>query len=185
MCALATDQSLSEETLDLLAMGQRGDRTSLRAICERFQTPLMAMVLRNTSDWDLAKAAAEPILEQLCQDLLAGRLTPASWAQRAFELAANYTHATDGDTDGRASPMEGLGSIPRVVKRRAVRAHLPLLPLPELMALLLVHLDKRRPEDMVSLVADTEPEAARCLVTAYQMLQSELQRCVQVIGELQ
>ena len=183
MCAFATNQSLSEESIELLAMAQRGDRNSLRAVCNRFQLPLAAMVLRNSGDWDLAKAAVEPLLEQLCQELLAGRLTTANWAQRAIELASQQQPRKDGDDDGQVSSLEGLGSIPRVVKRRALRSYLALLPLPELTAVLLAHVEKRKVEDMVGLVADTPSEAATCLVTAHQMLQSEIQRCCGNNGE--
>jgi hypothetical protein len=173
--ALATDQTLSEGDLELLDRAQRGDKQSLRAACNRFQTPLAALLLHSTGDWERAATEVEPLLERLCRELLVGQIVATDWAARATELAAQQD-VSDLTPRDNGSGLEGLGSIPRVVKRRALRALLPQLKLPELTALLLRYLEQRRPEEMAGLVAPTAAEAAACLVRAHETLQSELDR---------
>ena len=173
--ALATDQTLSEGDLELLDRAQRGDKPSLRAVCHRFQTPLAALLLHSTGDWERAATEVEPLLERLCRELLGGQIAATDWAARAAELAAEQD-VSDLTPRDNGSGLEGLGSIPRVVKRRALRALLPQLKLPELTALLLRYLEQRRPEEMAGLVAPTAAEAAACLIRAHEALQSELGR---------
>lgn len=173
MGAFATDQTLSDPDLELLLAAQRGDKPALRRVCDRFKTPLLALVLRNTGNWERAAVAVDPLLEQLCRELLAGELMAVDWATRALALAAQQS-AVGQRPEENGSGLEGLGAIARVVKRRALRSLLPQLPLPELTTLLLAYLENRRPEELVGLVAATPPEAAALLVNAHQRVQSEL-----------
>ncbi len=182
MGAFATDQTLSHSDLELLAAAQRGDKPSLRRVCERFQTPLVALVLHHRGDFERAAGAVEPLLDRLCRELLTGQLMPIRWAARAVELAAEQS-PFEHPPAGNGSGLEGLGVIARVVKRRALRASLPQLPLPELMALLLAYLEKRRPEEMAGLVAATPEEAAACLVQAHETAQAVLKQMPRSVGE--
>ncbi len=54
MGAFATDQTLNDADLGLLTSAQRGEKAALRRVCERFRTPVLAMVLRSTGDWERA-----------------------------------------------------------------------------------------------------------------------------------
>ena len=175
MGAFATDQTLCDADLTLLATAQRGHTPSLRAVCDRFQTPLLALLLRNTGDWERAAGALEPLLERLCRELLSGKLVATDWATRAVEVAAEQAVVDRGAVQN-GSGLEGLASIPRVIKRRALRAILPQLPLPELLALLLKYIENRGPKSMAGLVAHDAREAGMCLVTAHEAVQSELKR---------
>jgi hypothetical protein len=182
MGAFATDQTLGDADLELLVAAQCGDKLALRQVCDRFQTPLLAAVLRRTGDWDRAPAAIEPLLERLCSELVTGQLRPPGWAARAMELAWQEPSAAPPAAEN-GSGLEGLGAIARVVKRRALRTFLPQLPLPELLALLLVYLEKRRPEEMAGLVAATGSEAAACLVRAHEAAQAALKDSPQSVGD--
>jgi hypothetical protein len=177
--AFAIDQTLASSDLQLLARAQRGDKESLRAVCRRFHAPVLALALHSSGDWAGAAKSAEPILDQLCRELLSGQLVATDWAMRAAELAANVEPDATGASE--TSGLEGLGSIPRVVKRKALRQMLPQLPLPELMALLLQYLENRRPEEMVGLVAPNAEEAQRLVVTVHEKLQAMLE--AQIVRE--
>ena len=173
--SFATDQTLSDSDLALLAMAQRGQKESLRAVCQRFRTPLLALLVRGMRDWERASAAVEPLLEQLCGELVRGQLVATDWAARAAESASERAGLAAG-SEPPGSGLEGLASIPRVIKRRILRQALPEFPLPELLALLLVHLEHPTPTQMVGLVAGNEPDVQACLVAAYDKAQAALDR---------
>lgn len=166
MGAFITDRSLPDADLELLARAQRGDKQALRSVCQRFQTLLFALVLHHTEDWVRAAESVEPLLDQLCRELLAGQIVATDWSARAAQLAAEIRPA-QAAASAAGSGLDGLGSIPRVVKRRALRQVLPQLPLAELMALLLRYLENRRPEEMVGLIADSTTDVVTLLVSAH------------------
>jgi hypothetical protein len=178
--AFATDQTLNEADLELLTIAQRGDKAALRRVCDRFKTPLLAMLLYETCDWESASHQVETLLERLCRELLAGELMTADWARRCLAVAEQQPAIENPAENG--SGLEGLGSIARVVKRRALRSLLPTLPLPELTALLLVYLDSRRPCDLAGLVADTPEVAAACVVKAHETVQAALKHMLHAAG---
>jgi hypothetical protein len=180
--AFATDLTLSDADLELVASAQRGDKLSLRRLCQRFKTPLLAMVLHHTGDWEHATEQVEPLLEILCRELLRSEILATDWSNRAAILVAQQSAAAAPQPAENGSGLEGLGAVARVVKRRTLRAVLPKLPLPELMVLLLVYLDARRPDEMAGLVASTSAEAAALIVKAHQAVQSELAFLLQSAG---
>jgi hypothetical protein len=173
VASFATDQVLSETDLTLIVAAQQGDRAALRQVCQRFQTPLLAMALKLTRSFDAAVAAVEPMLTTLCQELLLSRFLPVEFAMRALSLSRAIVSPGDEAEDARQG-LDGYGAIPRVVKRRAIRQLLPEMPLPELTALLLKHLDRMPPADMVGLVADSLVDVELCLIAAHEMVQRRL-----------
>lgn len=183
MGSFVTDQSLCTADLELLTTARRGDKLALRLVCHRFRTPLLAIVLHKTGDWEGAPAAAETVLEQLCRELLSGILLPCDWASRAMELGAEQSTTVPAAPEN-GSGLEGLAAIARVAKRRTLRGLLPQLPLPELMALLLAYVDGRRGHEMAGLVAETPAEAAGCLLAAHESAKAAL-RPLSTAGETQ
>lgn len=181
MGSFVSDQSVCTADLELLSSARRGDIQALRLVCHRFRTPLLAVVLHRTGDWDKSSAAVEPLLEQLCRELLVGSLMPCDWAMRAMELAALHSMPFPTPPDN-GSGLEGLGAIARVVKRRALRGLLPQLALPELMSLMLAYVDGRRSHEMTGLIAETPAEAAACFLAAHESAKAAL-RPLSTAGE--
>ena len=169
MGGFLADQMLGDDDLKLLASAQRRDAEALRAVCRRFQTPLLAMAVKATGSLSAAARAVGPILESLLEDLLLGNLVATDWAIRAvqeidrLEVPAAEPEAGQG--------LGGMEVIPRVARRRIVRDVLPRLPLAELTALLMKYLDHASPAEMVGIVADTPEEAERLLLQAHELVQ--------------
>jgi hypothetical protein len=166
--SLVTDGTLCDADLTLLAESQRGEPVRLRRVCQRFQTPILAMTLKTTGSLSVAVASVESILYGLLEELLLGHMVAVDWPERAAMACA--TVPASGNSEA-GQGIDGMELIPRVARRRVIREVLPQMPLPELMALLLKYADHRSPADMVGLVADTPEDASQRLLAAHQWLQ--------------
>jgi hypothetical protein len=166
--------TLGADDFSLLMAARRGDRRALGDVCNRFKLPILALALRATADFDQAAARVEPALEALCRGLASGSVAPHEWARRAADWVALPSVVGD-DHERSVSGLEGLESIPRVVRRRVLRQVIPQLPLPELLALLLMYLDQMPVAGMVGLVADSPADVEQRLLAAHDLLQKALE----------
>ena len=177
MGSFATDQSVCRQDLELLTAAAGGDKRALRAVCDRFKVPVVAVALRAVRDLDRAFDCVEPVLGTLCRGLLGGTFPPGQWALRAVASVNEHSKIQELQP-AEASLLDGLGSIPRVARRRIVRSTLPELPLPELTALLLRYIERIPPGEMIGLVAESEAQVHEKLFAGYQLVgqASEAQR---------
>jgi len=186
MGAFATDQTLNQRDLDLLNRAVQGEKQALVIICRRYKVPVLAVAIRTGFELDQAFESVEPILHQLCDQLLAGSLRPERWtAELTAAVHARFQmdgkHA-DGDATDE-STLSGLVAIPRLAKRRAVRMLLPQLPLPELTALLLHYVDGLTPAEMVGLVAESESDVAAKLFAVHESIANEVRKNLAALQE--
>ncbi len=179
MGAFATDQTVGAQDLETLRAAVQGDGPALLGICERYKIPVLAVAIRSSCDLERAYGSVQQVLSSLCRQLLAAHFRPEQWASQLVTCVAENFHMGGETIDAADAPhqsiLSGLESIPRIVRRRAVNATLPKLPLPELTAILLWYVGHRSPSAMVGLVADSEPEVCQRLVAAHELLLQAVQ----------
>ena len=160
----------------------QGGKRALRAVCERFKIPILAVSIQHTKNLDHSYKAVQPVLNSLCDGLLDTSFAPESWADQLFREVLAFTRRALQETDSKEeaiqSSLSGFASVPRLARRRVIRQILPTLPLPELTAILMQYVDKSSTSDMVGLVDETECAVCERLASAHQQLQQELQKQV-------
>lgn len=147
----------------LIFRAASGDKQALQQVCERLKVPIFAAAIHSGASWRDASVVVLPILKSLCTDLLEDRFEPSRWRER-MATSVRMSIASDRESDA-----PGL-SVPRLAKRKAVRNALTQMPLPQLTAVLLEHIDSVGATDMVGIVADTESEVISVMLSAHQTL---------------
>jgi DNA-directed RNA polymerase specialized sigma24 family protein len=170
---------LDQRDLELLNRAVRGEKQALVMICRRYKAVVLAVAIRTGCELDRAFESVEPIIHQLCDQLLARRIRPEQWTAELTAAVAARFHTDDNQADGdasNASMLSGLDGIPRLAKRRALRMLLPQLPLAELTALLLRYVERYSPAEMVGLVAESESGVAAKLFAAHETMAREMRK---------
>lgn len=175
MACFAVDQGVSATDFAALSAAVEGDKRALREVCRRFTVPILALALQVSKDLETAVGCVEPTLRRLCSELLSRRFEPQDWSLVLEALVREYGAFRSPSEEGGAS-LEGITVVQRVVRRRILRQTLPELPLPQLTALLLLHLDGAAPDAMVGLVAGTPTEGQEVVGDAYHRLQCAIDR---------
>lgn len=164
-----SDEVATDSIEELLVRARGGDKQALAEVCERSKVLLLAASLRTGLSWRESVASVPQNLTYFCRKVLNGELEPASWREQIVqqaETAARLSTKPAAEAEG----LSGMRAIPRLARRRVLRDSAVELPLPQLVALLLRHIDDAKPAGMLGVAADSEDEAKDLLFAANESL---------------
>lgn len=170
-----SEQSTAQESIEeLLDRARSGDKHALEMVCDRSKVLLLAASLRTGLPWRESVASVPKTLKFFCRKVLDGELEPSSWRTEIVDLAETAAKLSSTPTES-GDGLTGMRAIPRFARRRVIREAVVDLPLPQLVALLLKHVDGAAPAQMVGTAADSESDAADLLAAANEMLVKTLE----------
>lgn len=174
MGSFATNQLLHTKDLRLITTAADGDASAIVSICERFKIPTLAVLLKGGMPFAEAVDCVQPILANVCQRLVDGKVTPVAWAASLVRQARlKAEQSSDESNNNEPSSLSSFDSIPRIAKRRILNNSFSKLPLPELIALLMRSQTPYSIDQFVGIVADHESQAAEHLANAVQLVADE------------
>ena len=172
---MSDEQATERESIEeLLVRARGGDKRALETVCDRSKVLLLAASLRTGLPWRDSVASVSENLKFFCRKVLDGELQPTDWRTQIIEQAETAAKLSSVPAES-GEGLTGMRAIPRFARRRVIREAAVALPLPQLVALLLKHVDGASPAEMVGAAADSESDAADLLAAANETLAGALE----------
>jgi|GEM_PF-3966051 len=172
---MSEEQTTARASIEeLLVRARGGEKRALELVCDRSKVLLLAASLRSGLPWRESVASVPENLKFFCRKVLDGELEPTNWREQIVELAETAAKLSAAPRES-GEGLTGMRAIPRFARRRVIREAAVSLPLPQLVALLLKHVEGATPAEMVGTAADSEDEATDLLAAANQTLVNALE----------